>query len=276
MSESTLRVLVIGAHPDDCDVKAGGTAALWRQHGAQVRFVSVTNGESGHHKIHGSELAKIREAEAAAAGALLDIRYDVLEFRDGALLPTLEARDQIIALIREEQPHLILTHRPNDYHPDHRYTSQLVCDAAYMVTVPAVVPNVPALADNPVIMYLSDHFARPYPFSPTVAVDIEDTLDSLIDMLDCHKSQFYEWLAFNHHYEDQLPSEPDRRKAWLKERYQERLAPLADTYRDLLVSIYGAERGPQIRYIEAFELCEYGSPLTAENTPRLFPFLPQH
>jgi len=275
MSETTLRILAIGAHPDDCDVKAGGTAALWRQSGAAVRFVSVTNGQSGHHEIRGEELAKIRRAEAAAAGRVLGIRYDVLDFKDGALQPTLDARDQIIGLIREERPDLILTHRPNDYHPDHRYTSQLVCDAAYMVTVPAVVPDVPALSDNPVIAYLSDHFTRPYPFSPTVAVDIENTLDSLIDMLDCHKSQFYEWLAFNMHYADQLPDGAAERKSWLRQRYQERLVPLADAYRDLLVSIYGADRGPQIRYIEAFEPCEYGSPLTAENIPRLFPFLPQ-
>lgn len=275
MTETTLRILAIGAHPDDCDVKVGGSAALWRRCGAEVRFVSVTNGESGHHKIHGPELAKIRKQEAAAAGEVIGIRYDVLDFRDGALLPTLEARDHIIALIREERPDLILTHRPNDYHPDHRYTSQLVCDAAYMVTVPAVVPDVPALTDNPVIMYLSDHFTRPYPFSPTVAVDIEEAFDALIDMLDCHKSQFYEWLACNHHYADQLPRDPVERKTWLKVRYQERLAPLADAYRDLVVDIYGPQRGSQVRYIEAFETCEYGSPLTPEGVGRLFPFLPR-
>jgi LmbE family N-acetylglucosaminyl deacetylase len=275
MPDSTLRILAIGAHPDDCDVKVGGTAALWRRHGAQVRFVSVTNGESGHHQIHGQALADIRRAEAAAAGRVLGIRYDVLDYPDGALLPTLEARHRIIALIREERPDLIVTHRPNDYHPDHRYTSQLVCDAAYMVTVPAVVPEVPALRENPVIVYMSDQFRRPYPFTPAVAVDIEAVFDQVVDMLDCHKSQFYEWLAFNHHYEAQLPAHPGERKNWLGARFRERMASLADEHRGLLLTLYGPERGLRVRYIEAFEPCEYGAPLTPADLPCLFPFLPQ-
>lgn len=274
MENGKLRVLVIGAHPDDCDVKAGGVAVLYRQAGHQVRFVSVTNGESGHHRISGAELAAIRRKEAAAAAAVLDIRYDVLSHRDGRLLPTLAARDEIIGLIREYRPDLILTHRPNDYHPDHRYTSQLVCDAAYMVTVPPVVPDVPALRDNPVIAYLSDHFTRPYPFTPTVVVDVEPVIEQVVDALDCHKSQFYEWLPFNHRHEEHVPASPSDRRGWLGERFRQRIAPLAEKYRDLLIATYGQERGQRIRYIEAFEPCEYGSPLTAANCRMLFPFLP--
>jgi N-acetylglucosamine malate deacetylase 1 len=275
MADTPLRVLVIGAHPDDCDIVAGGVAALYVAGGHEVRFVSATNGESGHHKIFGEELARIRREEAAAAGRVLGLRYDVLNNRDGRLQPSLEARFEIIGLIREYRPDLILTHRPNDYHPDHRYTSQLVCDAAYMVTVPAVVPEVPALRDNPVIAYLSDRFTRPYPFSPTVAVDIEPVIESVVDMLDCHKSQFYEWLPYNHRHEEQVPDSPSERRTWLGGQYRARIAPLADRYRDLVVATYGEERGRAIQYIEAFEPCEYGSPLNEENRLRLFPFLPR-
>lgn len=274
MTVAKLRILVIGAHPDDCDVAAGGVAALYRQLGHGVRFVSVTNGESGHHRIHGEQLADIRRKEAAAAGALLGIRYDVLNHRDGYLLPTLEARDEIIAIIRDERPDLILTHRPNDYHPDHRYTSQLVCDAAYMVTVPAVVPEVPALRDNPVIAYVADDFMRPYPFSPTVVVDIEPVISSVIDLLDCHKSQFYEWLPYNFQVEDQVPDKPAARREWMGEWYRRRIAPRADRFRDQLIATYGDVEGGRIRLVEAFEPCEYGSPLTEENRGKLFPFLP--
>jgi len=277
MSEAAtlLRVLVVGAHPDDCDIKAGGTAALYRSLGHEVRFVSVTNGESGHHRIAGEELAGIRREEAAAAGKTLGIQYDVLNNRDGRLEPTLEARFEMIGLIRQYAPDLILTHRPNDYHPDHRYTSMLVCDAAYMVTVPPVVPEVPALRDNPVICYLSDHFTRPYPFSPTVVVDIEPVIETVVDALDCHKSQFYEWLPYNHRYENDVPEDPVQRREWLGEWFRHRISPLAERYRDLLEETYGKERGRSIPYIEAFEPCEYGAPLTEHNRVTLFPFLPR-
>lgn len=274
MADQSLRILVFGAHPDDCDIKAGGTAALYQQAGHTVKFVSVTNGESGHQRLSGAELAEIRRAEATAAGKALGIEYEVLQNRDGYLQPTIEARFEIIRLIRTFQPDLIFTHRPNDYHPDHRYTSQLVCDAAYMVTVPPIVPDVTALRTNPVIAYLSDHFTRPYPFSPTVVVDVEPVWDRLVDALDAHRSQFYDWLPYNHFYEDEVPTDASKRKTWLSEKMKARIAPLADRYRDLIIQTYGPKRGNEIQLIEAFEPCEYGSPLTDENSKTLFPFLP--
>ncbi|WP_339728057.1 PIG-L deacetylase family protein [uncultured Gimesia sp.] len=274
MADQSLRILVFGAHPDDCDIKAGGTAALYQQAGHTVKFVSVTNGESGHQRLSGTELADIRRAEATAAGKALGLEYQVLQNRDGYLQPTIEARFEIIRLIRTFQPDLIFTHRPNDYHPDHRYTSQLVCDAAYMVTVPPIVPDVPALRTNPVIAYLSDHFTRPYPFSPTVVVDVEPVWDRLVDALDSHRSQFYDWLPYNHFYEDEVPADESDRKAWLSEKMKARIAPLADRYRDLIIQTYGEQRGNEIQYIEAYEPCEYGSPLCSEKIKTLFPFLP--
>lgn len=275
MTESKLRILAFGAHPDDCDIKAGGVAALYRGLGHDVKFVSVTNGQSGHQRISGDELVTIRRAEAAAAAAILDVEYDVLDFPDGALEATLEARAEIIAIIRRYRPDLILTHRPNDYHPDHRNTSQLVCDAAYMVTVPPVVPKVPALRDNPVIAYFSDGFQRPYPFSPDVVVDVGPVLERVVDMLDCHRSQFYDWLAYNHRYEDQLPADDAGRRAWLGTWFRQRIAPLAERCRDELNTTYGAEHGAKVEWVEAFEACEYGAPLTDENRYQLFPFLPR-
>src|SRR5947209_6171956 len=137
MPEEPLRLLILGAHPDDADYAAGGTAALYRAAGHVVKMVSLTNGCAGHHLQPGPELARRRRAEAAAAGAVIGATYDVLDNNDGELLPTLENRRQVIRLIRGFRPDLVLTHRPNDYHPDHRYTSQLVQDAAYLVTVPA-------------------------------------------------------------------------------------------------------------------------------------------
>eukprot|EP00913_Durusdinium_trenchii_P023411 g21989.t1 len=258
MTESKLKILAFGAHPDDCDIKAAGVAALYRDLGHSVKFVSVTNGQSGHQRISGDELVQIRRAEAAAAAAVLDVEYDVLDFPDGALEATLEARGEIISIIRRYRPDLVLTHRPNDYHPDHRNTSQLVCDAAYMVTVPPVVPDVPALRDNPVIAYFSDNFQRPYPFTPDVVVDVGPVLERIVDMLDCHRSQFYDWLAYNHRFEDQLPPDDAGRRAWLGEWFRERIGPLADQFREELIATYGPADGAAVQWVEAFEACEYG------------------
>jgi N-acetylglucosamine malate deacetylase 1 len=269
-----LRILVLGAHPDDADIKAGGTAALWRRLGHEVKLVSVTNGGAGHHKLSGEALVARRRAEAQAAGAVIGAGYDVLDLPDGGLLPTLEARHQLIRLIRDFKPDLILTHRLNDYHPDHRYTAVLVQDAAYMVTVPAVCPDTPRLQRDPVILYLSDDFKKPAPFSADVVVDIGAEMDTVVNMMHCHVSQFYEWLPYNGGYAEHVPADDAARRQWMKMWMQHRLRPLADRHRDRIVQTYGVEKGHTIEYIEAFEVSEYGSPLDDAARARLFPFLP--
>jgi len=269
-----LRILILGAHPDDADYAAGGSAALWAKAGHVVRMVSLTNGDAGHHLEPGPKLAARRKKEAAAAGKVIGIEYGVLDHHDGELLPTLENRNEIIRLIRTFKPDLILTHRPNDYHPDHRYTSLLVQDAAYMVTVPAVAPGTRHLEKNPVIAYLPDDFQRPCPLAPTVAVDVGPVFETIVDMLQCHVSQFFEWLPYNMGVADQLPADAKGRRAWLHDWFAGKLRRQADRYRELLVKIYGEEHGRRIEYAEAFEPCEYGSPLDDAARPLLFPFVP--
>lgn len=272
MSSKQIRVLVFGAHPDDCDIKAGGVAVLYSQHGHSVKFVSVTNGDAGHHEMGGGPLAKRREAEAQAAAEIIGIDYELLDNHDGELMPSLENRYKIIRTIREFQPDLIMTHRPNDYHPDHRYTSMLVQDAAYMVTVPNICSLTPHLDKNPVIVYLSDNFKKPYPFSPDVVVGIDAVVEKKIDMLHCHTSQFYEWLPYNSGTLNSVPDGEVNRREWLAERLRNRFSNIADQYRHRLIELYGEQIGSNIEYAEAFESCEYGSSLTPENIPTLFPF----
>ena len=266
------RLLIIGAHPDDADYAAGGTAALYRAAGYTVHMVSLTNGDAGHHEQPGPALAKRRLAEATAAGAVIGATYQLFDIHDGELQPTLENRWQVIHLIRTFEPDLILTHRPNDYHPDHRYTSQLVQDAAYMITVPAVVPGTKHLLRNPVIAYLPDEFQKPSPFQPTVAVDVGPVLDKIVDMLDCHVSQFYEWLAYNTGMLDQVPTTDSGRRAWLAEQVKGRLRKQAERFRLQLIHCYGAQQGNAVEYAEAFEPCEYGAPLNETAIRHLFPF----
>ncbi|ODR80815.1 GlcNAc-PI de-N-acetylase [Haladaptatus sp. W1] len=274
MTSETVRVLVVGAHPDDCDLKAGGVACKYADDSHDVLFVSMTNGEAGHHELGGAELVSRRHAEANAAASVAGVGFELFDIPDGRLEPSLDNRDRLIHRIREFRPDLVLTHRPNDYHPDHRYTAQLVRDAAYLVAVPNVCPATPALDSNPVFAYLSDTFERPYPFSPDVVVDIDDAADRKLEMLDCHGSQMYEWLPYVEGVLDDVPDDPDERFDWLRSGglpHVEALSTVADRYRDGLVERYGSA-GEEVRYAEAFEVSEYGAPLTDEAKARLFPF----
>ncbi len=267
------RILAIGAHPDDVDIKVGGSAALWRKLGCEVLLISVTDGSGGHQTLRGKELALRRKAEAAQAGKVIDAEYRVLDFTDGALLPTLEARHEIIRLIRNFKPDLVLTHRPNDYHPDHRYTSILVQDAAYMVTVPAVCSDTPHLKHNPVFGYFADDFKKPNPFNADIVVDIEPVFSSVMSMLDCHISQFYEWLPYNGVFFETMPESCDDRKEWLQKWMTNLIEPMANRFRDLIIQTYGIEKGTSIKWIEAFEISEYGGKLDNAKKAWLFPFL---
>jgi LmbE family N-acetylglucosaminyl deacetylase len=268
---SQSRVMIIGAHPDDAE-KAGGTAAKYAALGYEVFLVSMTNGDAGHYKMGGGVLAKRRKEEARLAGDVIGVKYLVLDNHDGELMPTLENRRKVISLIRKFHPDLIITHRPNDYHPDHRYTSILLQDAAYMVTVPNIMAGTPHLDKNPVIMYMSDRFTKPLPFEPDVVVGIDDVIEKKMDMYHCHESQMYEWLPFNRGTLDEVPKNDSERRTWLGERLKRNDRMIADKYRNKLIELYGKEKGSQIRYAEAFENSEYGYSLSDMNLKILFPF----
>src|SRR5438128_4842910 len=190
--EGKLRIICFGAHPDDCEIQAGGVAALWSAKGHKVKFVSVTNGDIGHWREAGGPLALRRKAEVEAAAKILGITTEVLDIHDGELLPTVENRRAITRLIREWKADMVMGPRPNDYHPDHRYTGVLVQDAAYMVTVPFFCPDVPYLKNNPVFLYYPDSFQKPNPFQPDVAVSIDAVMEKKLDALAVSGSQFYE------------------------------------------------------------------------------------
>jgi len=272
--ERPLRILCIGAHPDDCEVKMGGTAALYAALGHQVKFISVTNGDAGHYAQGGGVLAERRRAEAQEAARRLGIAaYEVLDHHDAELIPSVEVRKQLIRKIREWQADLVFAPRPNDYHPDHRYTGQLVQDAAYLVMVPNVASDVPALRHNPVFLYLSDHFQKPNPFTPDIAVAIDEVIERKLDALDAHVSQFYEWLPWIDGRLEEVPADPVARRQWLRQAWLER--PLSDNMRAALARWYGPEIAARVRYAEAFEVCEYGYQPDEAEIRRLFPMLGQ-
>ena len=214
--DAKIRIIAFGAHPDDCEIRASGTARLFAERGYAVKFVAVTTGDAGHQNMKGAALAQRRIAEAKEAARRLGIESEVLNNHDGELLPTLDVRKEIIRQIRRWNADVVLAPRPNDYHPDHRYTGVLVQDAAYMVVVPDVVPEVPPLRKNPVFLYYEDNFQRPNPFRPDIAVAIDSVIDKKVDALDAHVSQFYEWLPWVDGKLEEVPKDLVQRKAWLK------------------------------------------------------------
>lgn len=265
-----LRIIFIGAHPDDCDIKGGGTAALFVGMGHQVKFLSVTNGDAGHQTQGGGMLAKRRIAETQEVARRLGVSYDVLDNHDGELLPTLEIRLQIIRKIREWKADVVIAPRSNDYHPDHRYTGVLVQDAAFMVGVPNVAPDVEPLRKNPVFLYFQDNFKKPNPFQPDIAVDITPVIEKKLAGLDAHQSQFYEWLPWIGNYESEVPKDPSKYKEWL---LQKRVAKPNPEVQKSLVKWYGANQAAKVLYAEAFEICEYGTQPREADIRRLFPML---
>lgn len=274
-ADGKLRIIVFGAHPDDAEYKTGGTATKWARLGHHVKLVSVTNGDIGHWQMAGGPLAQRRTAEVQAAAKKMGVTSQVLDIHDGELLPTLENRKLITKLIREWKADIVIAHRPWDYHPDHRYVGVLVQDAAFMVTVPYFVPDVPALKKNPVFLYSSDGFRKPYPFQADIAVAVDDVFDVKLDAIHELPSQAYEGGASGDEESvRKVPPETDpaARKAWLRARWSERQSAEANRFRDVLTRLYGEERGKAVKFAETFELCEYGSRPNADEIRRLFPF----
>ncbi|MDP8980449.1 MAG: PIG-L family deacetylase [Acidobacteriota bacterium] len=272
LSAQPMRVIAFGAHPDDCDLGAAGTAAKFAALGHAVKFVAITSGDAGHQTQGGGALAQRRRAEAMESARRLGITYEVLDNHDGELLPTLAVREQVIRRIRQWNADVVIAPRPNDYHPDHRYTGVLVQDAAYMVVVPNVASDTPPLRKNPVFVYFQDNFQRPNPFRPDIAIDIDDVAAKKLNALDAHVSQFYEWLPWVDGRLDEVPKDPAARKEWLGAQRQRR--GITPAIRAALAKWYGPDRAAKIGSAEAFEICEYGRQPDDAELRRLFPMLP--
>ena len=264
-----LRIIAFGAHPDDCEIKCAGTTALWSKMGHAVKFVATTNGDAGHPVQGGAPLARRRRQESDHVAKILGIEYDTMDVHDGELMPTLENRLEIIRKIRQWQADIVLSPRPNDYHPDHRYTGVLVQDAAYMVAVPDVLPNTPILSRNPTFFFYEDGFQKPTPFEPDVVVDISSVWNQKIDALDANESQFYEYQT-NVNASIEVPSGNEARKKWLSERRKPHPTPAIER---AYAKWYGEGKHPT--YYEAFEICEYGAQPNPARVRALFPMLPR-
>ena len=269
--DGKLRIIAFGGHPDDAELKAGGVAALWAAQGHHVKFVSMTNGDIGHFEQAGAPLALRRKKEVAECANIFGIETEVMDIHDGELVPSLENRRKVADLIRDWQADIVLSHRPNDYHPDHRYTGVLVQDASVIVVAPFFSVNTTPTDGNPVFMFYSDPFQKPNPFDPIIMVDIDEVAEQKWDCIKAMPSQFADAHSWQARYGRNVPSDPEARKMHILEGMKARNRAVADQYRDLLIKLYGEERGSKVTYAEAFELCQYGSQLSQEELKKLFP-----
>lgn len=266
-----LRVIAFGAHPDDAELKVAGTASLWSQRGAKVKLVSMTNGDVGHFEQAGGPLAKRRKAEVQECARHFGSVVDVLDIHDGELMPTLENRRTVARLIRDWQADIVLGHRPNDYHPDHRYVGTLLDDTAVVVVAPFFVPDTPPTRRNPVYMYYSDGFQHPYPFRADVVVSIDATAEKKWACISAMPSQFGDADSWQARTRPDVPKESADRAAFLLNIVKQRDEALANQYRAQLVALYGEQRGKQVKYAEAFQINQYGRQPTPAELRKLFP-----
>ena len=273
-----MKVLMIGAHQDDNEFQCGGLASKLIKNGHTVQFLSMCNGCGGHHILGPKEISARRAGESAKVAELLGIKYDVWDNDDCNLVADLETRKRTIRYIREFNPDLVITHRTNDYMPDHRATAQLVQDASYLLTVPNECPDVPAMRFMPVILCNEDRFTNPV-FRADIVVDVDSEVDIKMEIANINVSQVYEWLPYTHG--EEVPETDEERFEWLKgakitsettdeeimsasRGYAVRYAKPAAYHRKRLIELYGKERGSKIRYAEAYEISEYGNLMTEE------------
>ena len=257
------RFLVFGAHPDDADLMFGGTALKLTAAGHEVKFVSCCNGNAGHYRMKPEELAKRRYAETQASALIAGlVEYQVMENFDCCLEASLVNREQIVKIIRKFKPDVVISHKANDYHPDHRATAQLVQDASYLVTVPLYCPETPVPDIWPVFGFGWNLFQSPVPFRADAIVVIDDVLEQKQAMLNCHRSQFYEWLPWNMGYKNfDVANMTEKAKCqWLLNNWLCRNAKQAELY---------SHRG-KARYVETFEQSEYGRKISKEEFSALF------
>jgi LmbE family N-acetylglucosaminyl deacetylase len=266
-----LHVIAFGAHPDDAELRASGVAALWAAQGAKVKFVAMTNGDVGHFAQAGGPLAKRRKAEVAECARILGIENEVLDIHDGELTPSLENRKKMARLIREWQADIVLGHRPNDYHPDHRYTGVLMDDTAVVVAAPFFTPDTPPTPRNPVYMYYSDNFQKPTPFDPTIVVSIDGAADKKWQCISAMPSQFGDEDSWQARTIPNVPKGDRERPAFLLDIVKQRNVAVADKYRDRLVALYGKEKADKVKYAEAFELTQYGRQASVDELKSMFP-----
>jgi len=187
-----VRILAIGAHPDDVDILCGGTLALYAQAGHEVWVAVATNGNVGSTTLTHDEIAAVRHQEALNSCAVIGARLIWMDFDDEWLFDDRPTRTRFIDAYREARPDIVLAHSTSDYHPDHRIAGQVAADAQIPAAVSLVETTRPALDQIPKL-YTMDTVGQ-ISTEPDVLVDIGSVIETKTAMLLAHLSQ-KDWLA---------------------------------------------------------------------------------
>lgn len=182
-----MNVLFVGAHPDDIECYAGGTAALYAKQGANVFFCTATNGNIGSSTLTTNEIAALRKKEAQAAADLIGAKLIWLDFDDEFLMDTRETRLKFIEAFRIARPDVVFCHWVDDYNPDHSISGRIVDDCIHMATIPLIKTETKVCSDIPHVYYMDTPAG--VNFVPEIYVDITTSFETKVKMIAQHKSQ---------------------------------------------------------------------------------------
>ncbi|NUR90415.1 MAG: PIG-L family deacetylase [Nonomuraea sp.] len=259
------RTLVIAAHPDEPEIYAGGLAARLAGAGHAVKFLTLTNGDAGHHEMDRKPLA-LRRAEEAwrAALALGVVAYEIFDdVHDGLLDTSIAMRLRVLAAIREWRPDVVVAlHADGRGHPDNRAAGLLVEQAVAFATTRNVECGVPPLERQPLCLLMTDYVSAPV-HRPDLVVNVDPVLEAKLDACLAHASQFLEYAAWQRGFLDQVPSPGDVAggRAFVLKHW-------ADF---LLLDASLADRCPGATHAETFQIAEYGRQVGEQELHRLLP-----
>lgn len=269
--DTKLNIVIVCAHPDDPELAAGGITARYLELGHNVTYIVTTTGDGGHHEMDRQALGKRRYDETRKVAKYWGIDYVIMDNHDGQLEPSLKIREELIRVLRKYQPDVIISHGLDDYHPDHRYTGQLVADTAYMLNVPLCVPDAPIARKDVVYCNIS---YKPCDKAPaTVLVPYDKYLDRKIDSVHFHESQIYEWLPWTENVDPKtIAKDEEGRINFLKDRWLPEWETVRKNYAPAIQQHSADQQSNPSKYYEAYTASLWGSPLTPKNVKKYFPF----
>ena len=247
-------VLYLGAHPDDFDYSLSAQAVKLVRAGAKVTAVAFCNGNKGHVDMAPEDLAARRLKEAQAAAKVYGLeRYVVNECPDCELDASRAWRERMGRLVRDLAPDMVLTHRPVDYHADHRAVGQVSQDLAYFLGVPHWCADTPVPEKLPFFLYTVDAFTLPRRLRPDLVIDCGDALEIAAKGISCHVSQLFEWTPPQDGIDPKTLSTPEIRWNYIRTYVRNYYLDFAGRYPDLVERLFGRRDEP----VTVAELSEY-------------------
>jgi len=216
-----LKVLAIGAHPDDVEFTCAGTLALLAERGCSIVIATLSSGDLGSVELSPLEISAVRRREAERSAAIIGAIYCCLNFHDFGIYVDDQANRRVTELLRSARPDVVFAPSPQDYMADHENTSALVRNACFYASVPHYTTQLEIGAATPTeqipVLYYCDPVGGTdflgHPIRPTLLVDISETIDIKSQMLACHESQ-REWLRHQHGVDQYI----EEMRAWAVER----------------------------------------------------------